>query len=431
MQKSWFLVIMNHPCAKQRIPHAGPAAQTLTQDETAIDTTFQLSPKRPKLLFLVTEDGFFWSHRLPIARAAARSGFEVIVVARDLGHAQHIRDEGFRFIHWRLIRKSFSPRKELRAVRQLVDIYRTEQPDIAHHVAIKPALYGSLAALGQKNTQVVNAFTGLGYLVSSSSLKAKLLRMAVWRGLQFVLRRPRQRVLLQNEDDKQLLITNLRVPPEKTTVIRGSGVDVSVFRPGPEPPGPPIVLLASRLLWIKGIAEFVEAARRLRKNGCAARFVLAGDNDPSNPSCVPRKKLLEWQASGEVEWWGYQKEMVCVLHQATLVCLPSYGGEGVPKVLLEAAASARAIVTTDVPGCRDIVRQGVNGIVVPPRNVAALARAIELLLNDPARRRQMARRGREIATGEFSQEAVCEQTLALYRELLRSRETRRAVHAAV
>lgn len=422
---------MNRLLREAADPHAGSAAQTLTQDETVIDTTFQLSSKRPKLLFLVTEDGFFWSHRLPIARAAARSGFEVIVVARDLGHAQHIRAEGFRFIHWHLIRKSFSPRKELRAVRQLVHIYRTEQPDIAHHVAIKPVLYGSLVALGQQNMRVVNAFTGLGYLVSSSSLKAKLLRMAVWRGLQFVLNRPRQRVLLQNEDDKQLLVTNLRVPPDQTAVIRGSGVDVSVFRPGPEPPGPPIVLLACRMLWIKGIAEFVEAARLLRANGCTARFVLAGDSDPSNPSGVPRKKLLEWRASGEVEWWGHQQEMARVLQQATLVCLPSHGGEGVPKILLEAAASARAIVTTDVPGCRDIVRQGVNGIIVPPRNVAALAAALEQLLKDPVRRGQMASRGREIAAGEFSQEAVAEQTLALYRELLGSCETRTAAHAAV
>jgi len=379
----------------------------------------------------VTEDRFFCSHRLPIARAASRVGYEVVVVTRVLEHASQIRDEGFRIIHWQLVRESFSPWKELRAIHQLAQIYREEQPDIAHHVAIKPVLYGSLAALGQKNLRVVNALTGLGYLVSSFSLKTRLLRMAVWKGLRFVLNRPRQQVLLQNDDDKHTLVTNLKVPSGKITVIRGSGVDVSVFCPSPEPQGMPIVLLASRMLWIKGVGEFVEAARLLRQNGCAARFVLAGDSDPSNPTGVPRKKLLEWQASGAVEWWGHQEDMSQVLRQATLVCLPSHGGEGVPKVLLEAAASARPIVTTDVPGCRDIVRQGINGLVVPPRNAPALAEAIATLLKDPDRRGQMAARGRQIAAAEFSQEAVVEQMLALYRELLRPCGACSVIHASV
>jgi glycosyltransferase involved in cell wall biosynthesis len=229
---------------------------------------------------------------------------------------------------------------------------------------------------------------------------------------------------VENPDDKQLLIEKLKVSPERIALIRGSGVDLSRFQPTAEPSGTPVVLLASRMLWIKGIREFVEAAKMLRSKGLNVRFVLAGDSDPSSPSSVPRQQLLEWQSSGSIEWWGHQPDMPRIFEQANLVCLPSHGGEGVPTVLMEAAASGRAIVTTDVPGCRDIVRQGINGRVVPPANSAALAEAIEELLKDPAIRLQMARRGREIVVNEFSEEMIAEQTLALYSELLRSRSPR-------
>ena len=376
-------------------------------------------PARPRVLFLVTEDRFFWSHRLPLARAALRNGYEVIVATRVSSYAERIRAEGFRLIPLRLIRESYSPLKELRAIHQLRKIYAAERPDIVHQVALKPVLYGSIAALGHKETKVINALTGLGYLVASSSLKARALRMVVWSAFKFLLNRPNCRVLLQNQDDRELLIAELRMRPEKVALIRGSGVDVDFFQPAPEPAGTPVILLASRMLWNKGIKEFVEAASLLRGKGIAARFVLAGDTDSGSPSAIPRQQLLEWQASGEVEWWGHRADMVQVFQEATLVCIPSHR-EGIPKALLEAAASGRAIVTTDVPGCRDIVRQGVNGLLVPAQDVAALAGAIERLLQDPGLRVEMAHRGREIAVNEFSQQAVVDQTLELYRELLTS-----------
>jgi glycosyltransferase involved in cell wall biosynthesis len=381
----------------------------------------QSTPILSKLLFLVHEDRFFWSHRLAIARAAQRNGYEVIVATRVHSYAEQIREEGFRLIPLRLIRESYSPLNELRAIRQMRQIYRSEDPDIVHHVALKPVLYGSISALGRKNIRAINALTGLGYLVASSTRKARFLRLVIWNFFRLFLNKPHQRVLVENPDDKQLLIEKLKVSPERIALIRGSGVDLSRFQPTAEPSGTPVVLLASRMLWIKGIREFVEAAKMLRSGGLNARFVLAGDSDPSSPSSVPRQQLLEWQSSGSIEWWGHQPDMPRIFEQANLVCLPSHGGEGVPTVLMEAAASGRAIVTTDVPGCRDIVRQGINGRVVPPANSAALAEAIEELLKDPAIRLQMARRGREIVVNEFSQEMIAEQTLALYSELLKSR----------
>lgn len=379
---------------------------------------------RPKLLFLVHEDWFFWSHRLAVARAALQNGYEVIVATRVLGDAQKIRDEGFRLIPWRLIRESYSPLNEFRAIRQVRQIYSTEKPDIVYHVALKPILYGSLAALGRKHLRAINALTGLGYLAASSTRKARFLRLLIWNFFRLFLNKPHQRVLVENPDDKRLLIEKLKVPPERIALIRGSGVDLSRFQPTAEPSGTPVVLFASRMLWIKGIREFVEAAKVLRSKGLNARFVLAGGSDLGSPSCVPRHQLLEWHSSGSVEWWGHQPDMPQIFKQANLVCLPSHGGEGVPTVLMEAAASGRAIVTSDVPGCRDIVRHGVNGRIVPPGDAAALAEAIEELLKNSAMRLEMARRGREIAVNEFSQEMVAEQTLALYSELLNSRSPR-------
>jgi len=384
------------------------------------------SLRRRKILFLITEDWYFWSHRLSIARAALREGFEVVVATRVTGHARKIRDEGFRLIPLRLNRASCSPWQEVLTILELRRLYHREKPDIVHHVAMKPVLYGSLAALGRKSIRVINALAGLGYLAEASSAKAWFLRQFVWNSFRFLLNRRNSHVLLQNEEDKQFVTAKLRVSPATATIIRGAGVDVNLYRPTPELEGVPIVLLPARMLWNKGISEFVEATSLLKGKGLVARFVLAGDSDSASPSAIPRKQLMEWKASGVVELWGHRDDMPQVIAEANLICLPSYR-EGIPKALLEAAASGRAIVTTDVPGCRDVVRQRINGILVAPKDSVGLANAIEELLKDTARRREMGRRGREIAVSEFSQEIVMEQTLALYREVLR--QTAEAVNS--
>jgi glycosyltransferase involved in cell wall biosynthesis len=379
---------------------------------------YSMSAARPKILFVVAEDWYFWSHRRPIAFAALQNGYDVFVATRVGDCGEKIIEAGFRLIPLRLDRSSYSLFHELRTVSELRSIYRREKPDIVHHIALKPILYGSMAALGNRRIQVINAFAGMGYLVSSPSFKARMLKRVLWKMFHFLLNRPNSFLLLQNKEDRDLLVAEVGVPPEKTTIIRGSGVDVNEFQSSAEVPGVPIVLLSSRMLWIKGISDFVEAAKLLRARGVHARFVLAGDTDPGSPGAIPREKLQEWQNAGPVEWWGHQQSMSRMLQQSAIVCLPSHGGEGVPKALIEAAASERAIVATDVPGCRDIVRHGTNGLLVPPKNPAALADAIATLLNDPTLRAAMGRRGREIAVNEFSEEKVIQQTLALYRQLL-------------
>jgi glycosyltransferase involved in cell wall biosynthesis len=377
-----------------------------------------MSAARPKILFVVAEDWYFWSHRRPIAAAALQNGYDVFVATRVGNCGEKIIEAGFRLIPLRLNRSSYSLFHELRTVSELRSIYRREKPDIIHHIALKPILYGSMAALGDRRMQVINAFAGLGYLVSSSSFKAKMLKRVLWKMFRFLLNRRNSFLLLQNREDRDLLVAEIGVSLEKTTIIRGSGVDVNEFQATAEAPGAPIVLLSSRMLWIKGISDFVDAAKLLRAKGINARFVLAGDTDPGSPGAIPHEKLREWQNEGAVEWWGHQQSMSRMLQQATLVCLPSHGGEGVPKALIEAASSERAIVATDVPGCRDIVRHGTNGLLVPPKDPAALADAIATLLKDATLRAEMGHRGREIAVNEFSEEKVIQQTLALYRQLL-------------
>lgn len=373
--------------------------------------------KPPKILFLVTEDWYFWIHWASLARAARDVGFEVSIATRVQEHSQRIIEEGFKLFPIRLIRRSVNPIRESLTVRELVQLYRAERPNLAYHVAMKPVLYGSIAARVSGVPHVINVFAGLGYAFAGAGLKAQLLRLFLGSGLKAVFACVSSVAVFQNEEDRSQFIRNRIVKENQSRVIRGMGIDTSVFKPSKEEQKEPIVLLASRMLWDKGVSEFVDAARWLKQRNVRARFVLAGRCDQENLASIPRKQLSQWQDEGVIEWWGHREDMPSVMGQATIVTLPSYR-EGLPVSLLEAAASGKPIVATDVPGCREVVRHGVNGILVPPKNAVALARAMELLLQDKEFRRQLGRCGRDMAVKEFSASMVIQQTLDLYRELL-------------
>lgn len=377
---------------------------------------------RPRLLFVVNSDWFFLSHRLPVARAARAMGFEVLVAAIDTGSAAAIESEGLSFLPLPMSHSGINPLRELGAVRALRRLYRRHRPDIVHHVTIKPVLYGSLAARSFPGMAVVNAVSGRGY-VFSSRRRAAALRLVVRALYRIALRSDRAHTIFQNPEDRQFFVDARMVRRERTTLIRGSGVDCSRFRPAPEPAGAPVVMLASRMLWDKGVAEFVGAARLLRASAAAtgARFALVGRPDPGNPAAVPAEQLEAWARAGMVEWWGHRDDMPAVLRQAAVVVLPTFYPEGVPKVLIEAAACGRAIVATDAPGCREVVRPGVNGLLVPPHDILSTAEAIDRLLRDPELRGRFGREGRRIATAEFSEQGVVAQTLDVYRALLGAR----------
>ncbi|MBI2725926.1 MAG: glycosyltransferase family 4 protein [Polaromonas sp.] len=374
------------------------------------------SGRRRKLLFFVTEDWYFCSHRLPPARAALAAGYEVVVATRVDRRGEQIAAEGFRVVPLSLSRRSRNPLQELAAVMEIVRIYWQERPDIVHHVALKPVLYGSVAALLLRRPAVVNAMAGMGFLFTSSSRSAGWLRAVVSRVFRVLLNAGRNVLILQNPDDVNLMVSGGLVQASRVRLIRGSGVDTQRFHPAPEPDGIPVVMLASRMLWDKGVGEFVEAARQLRDRGVHARFVLVGDGDPDNPASIPDEQLKLWHDSGVAECWGRCEDMPGAFAQAHIVCLPSYR-EGLPKVLLEAAACGLPLVATDAPGCREIVRHGENGLLVPLRDATALALAIERLLADSALRASMGKKGRRMVEEEFSEAYVAGQTLAVYREM--------------
>lgn len=369
---------------------------------------------KPKLLFFISEDWYYWSHRRPLALAAREAGYDVVLVTRVGGLQARIEADGIRVVPFAISRGGMNPLRDVGMLARLIAVYRRERPTLVHQVAIKPVIFGSIAARIVGVAHVVNALGGLGFSFTSCSWRGRILRVLVRLLLKAAL--SRGLLVLQNADDAALLCGERIVDRARIRIVRGSGVDLDRFRPAAVPPtGPPVVMLAARMLWDKGVGEFVAAAGRLRKRGCAARFVLVGGRDDENPQSIDASTLARWQQDGIVEWWGHRDDMPAIYALATIACLPSYR-EGMPKSLLEAAACGLAVVTTDVPGCRQVVRQGENGLLVPAQDAPALAHAIGELLADPARRRQFAAASRAMAEREFGEASVVAQFLAIYSE---------------
>ncbi len=370
---------------------------------------------RVKLLFVVTEDWYFVSHRLQLAVTAKQVGFDVSVATRIGKHERTLRKAGIRVIPLSLSRRSGNPVREITA---LIRLYRTERPDFVHHVALKPVVYGSLAAQLVGVPAWVNAVAGLGWLFTASTQRARIIRPWLQWGMGRLLSHSHSLTIVQNPDDAALL-EHSGIPGSRLRLIRGAGVDVNRFRPVDlSCRSVPVVMLVARMLWDKGVGEFVEAAKLLHNQGVRARFVLVGAPDPANPASVPEAVLRGWHEKNGVEWWGQRMDMAGTYRQAQIACLPSYYREGIPKSLLEAAACGLPIVTTDAPGCREVVHHEDNGLLVPVKDPDALARALHRLIVDEELRHRMGARGRQRAETEFSQEQIHEQTLAVYRELL-------------
>lgn len=384
---------------------------------------------RPRLLFLVSEDWYFVSHRAHLAAAAQAEGFEVLVACRVGRHGQCIEAAGHRLLPITVPRGGSAPWRDMQSVRRLVALYREHQPDIVHHVALKNMLLGTLAANFARVPAVVNALTGFGHLSDVGGVKGKLGRRVV-QGLFRCLRSTiPSRLIVQNAEDRDEMIATGAALPHQVALIRGAGVCTATFQPGPIPAGPPIVMLAARMLWSKGIGEFVAAAQSLKAGGCQARFVLVGRVDAENPLHIPRAQLVQWCDQGAIEWWDQSDKMPEILTQATMVCLPSYA-EGLPKVLLEAAACGKPLVATDVRGCREVCREGVSGLLVPAKESAPLAAAISQLLANSEQRQRMGVASRQIAVEEFASAYIARQTLDVYRDVLATVASRKSLRRA-
>lgn len=372
---------------------------------------------RPRLLFLVTEDWTFWEIRRDLARVALESGYEVTIATRVSTYAERIRQAGFTLVPISLQRESRNPLRELLAFIELVRLYRRIRPKIVQHVAMKPVLYGSFAAWLARVPVVINVFGGLGYAFTDRPEDTSMLRSLLQRGLKSAIALSRSIVVVQNSDDRDVLVRTNIVNPSRIRLISGSGVDVHRFVPVDPPSGDPVVMLVGRMLWDKGVGEFVDAVIRLKQRHVKARFVLVGRCDRGNPTAIAEEQLHEWTREHGIEWWGHREDLSCVFGQATVVVLPSYR-EGLPKVLLEAAACGKAMVATDVPGCREIVQHRHTGLLVPVRDSAALADAIAELLSDRELRTALGARARQLVIREHSTDKIGAAFFELYRELL-------------
>jgi glycosyltransferase involved in cell wall biosynthesis len=369
-----------------------------------------------KLLFVVNVDWFFMSHRLPVAVEAMRQGYEVHVATGITDGQDALVALGLTVHRLPLARSGASPIGEFRTFWKIAAVMRSVRPDLVHLVTVKPVVLGGIAARLVGVPAVVSAVSGLGFVFTARGAKARLLRAVVVTLYRAVFGHPNMKVIFQNEDDRRLLQGLTGLQEAQTMIVRGSGVDLARFSVRPFPDGPPVVVFAARLLRDKGVEEFVEAARLLRQRGVNAVFRLAGAPDPGNRASVSTEDLRNWEASGCVELLGHRADMAQVLAAAHVVVLPSYR-EGLPKVLVEAAACGRPAVTTDVPGCRDAIIPGVTGLLVPPRDAAALAGAIEQLVADAGMRAEMGRAARQLAEREYAIGHIVDQHLSLYRLL--------------
>ena len=376
--------------------------------------------RKKKLLFVVNVDWFFMSHRLPIAMEAMRQGYEVHLATGVTGRQKELASLGLTVHELPLARSGASLTAEWRTFRRILSVMRAVRPDVVQLVTVKPVVLGGIAARLARAPAVVCAVSGLGFVFMAQGLKTRLLRLGVVALYRTALGHPNMRVIFQNDDDRRVLQKATGLRDGQTAMVRGSGVDLDHFTVRPFPGAPIVVVFAARLLRDKGVEEFVEAARILRARGVKAIFRLAGAPDPGNRASVSQKQVEDWAASGAVEFLGHQTDMVRVLAEAHLVVLPSYR-EGLPKVLVEAAACGRPVVTTDVPGCREAIIPSATGLLVPPRDALALANAMERLIADPVLRQQMGQAGRELAERDYAIGTIVEQHLALYRQLLDQR----------
>lgn len=373
---------------------------------------------RPRLLLNVNVAWFLISHRLPIVRAARDNGFEVHVTA-DIDSDQEARAleaEGVVFHRVHLRRGGLKPSEDLGYLARLRSIMKEVQPELIHNVSVKPIVYGSVAARTLRLRRIVNSISGLGYSFSDEGSR-RMLAHIVRLAYRVALRRSDIRVIFQNPDDIEVFTAAHIIRPEQAVLIRGSGVDLESFPFSPQPPGTVRVVLPARMLRDKGVCEFAEAARLLRARGHDAKFLLAGMKDEANPAGLSESELGDLQRATGVEWLGHVSDMSSLYGSVHVVCLPSYR-EGLPKALIEACAVGRPIVTSDVPGCREVVSDGVNGLLVRPRDAEALAEALDRLLSDPGLRSRMGAEGRRRAEREFDVKAVVRATLDLYKEML-------------
>ncbi len=373
-----------------------------------------------KVVLFANTDWYLFNFRLSLAESLRESGADVLMISPPGSYGERLRSLGFRWQALPMKRRSLNPLREFALLFHLIRLFRGEKPAIVHGFTIKAAVYGAIAAKAAGVPAIVGSVNGLGYVFISHHLKARFLRPLVRRAMRFAFSGRKCRVIVQNPTDRDEFVGEGIVPAGSIHLIPGSGVDCNVFRPhaAERATGEQLrVLLPARLLWDKGVGEFVEASRILGQE--RLRFQVAGDIDPGNPAAVSAAEIEAWQSAGLVELLGHVDDMAALLPAVDIVVLPSYR-EGLPKSLIEAAACGRPIIATDVPGCRDVVGDGVNGLLVPVRDGEALADAIRKMADEPAMREEMGKAGRQRALQMFDKEIIVRETMEVYESVCRA-----------
>ena len=375
--------------------------------------------RNKKILILINNLNFFISHRLLTAKASLAKGYKVVVGYGELGGAniELLEQNGFTVKYIPMDRGGMNFFKELKTLFYIWKFFKNEKPDIVHLVTIKPYLYGGIISRLLGVTGLVSAVSGLGTLFINNDLKFRFLRVLLFPFFKLAFNHNNQKVILQNRDDLKMLVDWGVLNYSNSILIKGSGVEIDKFTNLDEPAGLPTVCFASRLIRDKGVYEFVSAASMLGKRGVKARFLLAGDLDTNNLTGLNIEELKKLKNESNIEVLGYQKNIPILYSGSHIICLPSYR-EGLPKSLIEAAAASRAIVTTDVPGCRDAIIPNKTGLLVPVKDSIKLADALQWLIENPKERVQMGKAGRIFAEKEFKIEKISQNHLDIYKKLL-------------
>lgn len=364
-----------------------------------------------RVLLFANTDWFLYNFKRSLAERLRADGHDVILLSPPGPYGEKLRALGFRWEPFALSRSGINPLREALAIRRLRRLYASLRPDLVHHFTIKCIIYGSLAARGAGVPRIVNSVTGLGFALLADTFKARLIRPVVLALYRLSLRDTR--VVFQNADNRDTLDAYGVLADSQVTLIPGDGIDTAQFAPSADA-SPLVVLMMCRLLRAKGVAEYVEAARLVRARLPQARFLLAGAPDPGNPESIDAATLARWREEGAVELLGQRDDVLALQQGCAVAVLASTQGEGMPRALLEAAACGKPLVTTRVPGCRELVDHGANGLLVDPGDARALAAAIEALLRDPARAREMGLAARARVEAVYANDVINAMTVTLY-----------------
>ena len=378
-----------------------------------------------KIILFANTDWYLYNFRLKLAETLDLAGNDLLLVSPAGNFSGRLQAAGYKWEEIELTRSGTNPFNEIRAIIQLTRLYKRERPDLVHHFTSKCVVYGSIAAKLAGIDRVINSVTGMGYVFTKKNLTTFLLKPFITFFYKITL--INSRVIFQNQQDMDYFTDHNLVKVSKAALIPSSGVDIDKFYPTPIQTDDPLVVLPARMLWDKGVREFVEAARLLKEKCIKARFALVGSPDQGNPSSIPAEQLKQWSTSGVIENWGWQEDMVSVYQKASVVCLPSYR-EGLAKGLIEAAACGRALVASDIPGCREVIVDGVNGFLVPPKQVVPLADAIEKIILDKRLMARMGNESRKIAENNFSAEKINRETIFEYNKLITGEKAKKLVN---